>query len=412
MSAAQPAGCSSPCSWRRWPPCTSRWATTWPASSRRAKHWRVEKLGLPAPSGWTPTASSAGRPTCAACWPSPSSACCCSTCCSGCRRWLPLDNGMASGRAGLGVEHRGQLRDQHELAGLQRRVDHGPPGADGRAGGAELRLRRGRASRSRSPLVRGFARTRTDRLGNFWVDLTRAVTRCCCRSRSSARSSWCSAVWCRTSPPAPTRTTLAGATQFLPGGPVASQEAIKELGTNGGGFFNANSAHPFEGPTAWVSLFQIFLILLIPFALPRTFGRMVGDKRQGYAILGVMATLAAVSLALVSWFQARRRRHRDAAGRGGDGGPGGPLRRTAVRAVRRGDHADLHRGDQLAARQLHAARRRRGAAQHDAGRGRARRGRLRASTGCSCSPSSPCSSPASWSGGRRSTSARGWAGAR
>ena len=100
-------------------------------------------------------------------------------------------------------------------------------------------------------------------------------------------------------------TSLAGATQFLPGGPVASQEVIKELGTNGGGFFNANSAHPFEGPTAWVSLFQVFLLLLIPFSLPRTFGRMVGDKRQGYAILGVMAGLATVSLALVSWFQAR-----------------------------------------------------------------------------------------------------------
>ena len=62
------------------------------------------------------------------------------------------------------------------------------------------------------------------------------------------------------------------------------QEAIKELGTNGGGFFNANSAHPFENPTAWTNLFEIFLLLVIPFALPRTFGRMVGDNRQGYAI--------------------------------------------------------------------------------------------------------------------------------
>jgi K+-transporting ATPase ATPase A chain len=99
--------------------------------------------------------------------------------------------------------------------------------------------------------------------------------------------------------------TLAGATQFIPGGPVASQEIIKELGTNGGGFFNANSAHPFEGPTAWVGLFQVFLLLLIPFALPRTFGRMVGDRRQGYAILGVMAALATTSVALMSVFQAR-----------------------------------------------------------------------------------------------------------
>ena len=80
-------------------------------------------------------------------------------------------------------------------------------------------------------------------------------------------------------------TTLAGNTQNLPGGPVASQEVIKELGTNGGGFFNANSAHPFENPTGWTNLFEIALMLAIPFSLPRTFGRMVGSNKQGYAIL-------------------------------------------------------------------------------------------------------------------------------
>ena len=69
------------------------------------------------------------------------------------------------------------------------------------------------------------------------------------------------------------------------------QEAIKELGTNGGGFYNANSAHPFENPTPFTNLFEIFLLLLIPFALPRTFGRLVGDKRQGWAILAVMAVI-------------------------------------------------------------------------------------------------------------------------
>jgi K+-transporting ATPase ATPase A chain len=85
--------------------------------------------------------------------------------------------------------------------------------------------------------------------------------------------------------------TLAGGTQSITGGPVASQEAIKEIGTNGGGFFNANSSHPFENPTAWTNLFEIYLLLLISFSLPRTFGRMVGDKRQGYAIVAVMAIL-------------------------------------------------------------------------------------------------------------------------
>jgi potassium-transporting ATPase potassium-binding subunit len=154
-------------------------------------------------------------------------------------------------------------------------------------------------------LVRGFARTRTDRLGNFWVDVTRCVTRVLLPlSVVGALVLVLGGVVQNLSAGTGAR-TLTGTTQFLPGGPVASQEVIKELGTNGGGFFNANSAHPFEGPTAWVSLFQVFLLLAIPFALPRTFGRMVGDRRQGYAILGVMAGLATVSLALLSWLQAR-----------------------------------------------------------------------------------------------------------
>jgi potassium-transporting ATPase potassium-binding subunit len=153
-------------------------------------------------------------------------------------------------------------------------------------------------------LVRGFARTRTDRLGNFWVDLTRTCTRVLVPlSAVGALVLVLGGVVQNLSAGADAH-TLAGATQFLPGGPVASQEAVKELGTNGGGFYNANSAHPFEGPTAWVSLFQVFLILLIPFALPRTFGRMVGDTRQGRAILAVMAALATVSVALLSWLQA------------------------------------------------------------------------------------------------------------
>jgi K+-transporting ATPase ATPase A chain len=86
--------------------------------------------------------------------------------------------------------------------------------------------------------------------------------------------------------------TLAGVVQHLTGGPVASQEAIKELGTNGGGFYNANSSHPFENPTAWTNWFEVFLLSAISFSLPRAFGRMVGDHRQGYAIAAVMAILA------------------------------------------------------------------------------------------------------------------------
>jgi K+-transporting ATPase ATPase A chain len=91
--------------------------------------------------------------------------------------------------------------------------------------------------------------------------------------------------------------TLVGATQVITGGPVASQEIIKELGTNGGGFYNANSAHPFENPTGWTNWLEIVLLLAIPFSLPRTFGRLVGDKRQGLAIVSVMAVLIIGSFA-------------------------------------------------------------------------------------------------------------------
>jgi K+-transporting ATPase ATPase A chain len=154
-------------------------------------------------------------------------------------------------------------------------------------------------------LVRGFARTRTDRLGNAWVDITRAVTRVLLPLSVLAAVVLVLGGVVQNLSAGTDAHTLAGGSQFLPGGPVASQEAIKQLGTNGGGFFNANSAHPFEGPSAWISLFEVFLMLAIPFSLPRTFGRLVGDRRQGYAILGVMATLASASLALTSWAQAR-----------------------------------------------------------------------------------------------------------
>ena len=134
--------------------------------------------------------------------------------------------------------------------------------------------------------------------------------------------------------------TLAGATQTIPGGPVASQEAIKELGTNGGGFFNANSAHPFENPTAFTNLLEIVLLLLIPFALPRTFGRLVGDKRQGWAILAVMAVIfVGVAGRRSTAFEAAPLRAGAAGGRCRDGGQGGPVRGAAVGAVRHRDDA-------------------------------------------------------------------------
>jgi potassium-transporting ATPase potassium-binding subunit len=97
--------------------------------------------------------------------------------------------------------------------------------------------------------------------------------------------------------------TLSGAQQTITGGPVASQEAIKELGTNGGGFYNANSAHPFENPTRLSNWIEIFLMLAISFSLPRTFGRMVDNTKQGYAIVAVMGVLATFSLASIELFE-------------------------------------------------------------------------------------------------------------
>jgi len=145
-------------------------------------------------------------------------------------------------------------------------------------------------------LIRGFVRRHTDRLGNFWVDITRIVVRVLLpMSLIGAIVLIAAGVIQNLSDPM-TVTTLSGGRQTLPGGLVASQEAIKELGTNGGGFFNANSAHPFENPNAFTNLFEVFLLLLIPSALPRTFGRMVGSLKQGYAVLAVMAVLWGLSL--------------------------------------------------------------------------------------------------------------------
>ena len=151
-------------------------------------------------------------------------------------------------------------------------------------------------------LVRGFQRSGTDaRIGNFWSDLTRTCVRVLLPlSLVAAVVLIATGVIQNLDGPAAVQ-TLSGGSQHLVGGPVASQEAIKELGTNGGGFFNANSAHPFENPTPVSNLLEIFLILLIPTALPRTFGIMVGDKRQGWAVLAVMSTLWLGCLALLTW---------------------------------------------------------------------------------------------------------------
>ncbi|MCO8277479.1 potassium-transporting ATPase subunit KdpA [Actinoplanes sp. TRM 88003] len=147
-------------------------------------------------------------------------------------------------------------------------------------------------------LVRGFAARKSATLGNFWVDLTRITLRVLLPVAVVFAVIFMAAGMVQNLSGGVDVTTLTGATQHITGGPVASQEVIKELGTNGGGFYNVNAAHPFENPATWTNWIQLFLILLIPFSLPRVFGRMVGQNRQGYAIAAVMAILAVASVAL------------------------------------------------------------------------------------------------------------------
>ncbi|MCW2785180.1 MAG: kdpA [Marmoricola sp.] len=152
-------------------------------------------------------------------------------------------------------------------------------------------------------LIRGFVRSRTDRLGNFWVDLVRIIVRVLLPLSVLAAIALILMGAVQNFSGGEHLTTLAGQHQTITGGPVASQEAIKELGTNGGGFYNANSAHPFENPTPLSNILEIFLLLLIPVALTRTFGEMVEDKRQGYAVLAVMTTLWASLVVAVTTFE-------------------------------------------------------------------------------------------------------------
>lgn len=153
-------------------------------------------------------------------------------------------------------------------------------------------------------LVRGFARHRTNELGNFWVDLVRGTLRILLpMSVLAAVVLVAGGAVQNFHLNNQVVTTLAGGQQTIPGGPVASQETIKLLGTNGGGFYNANSSHPFENPTAWTNWLEIFLLLVIAFSLPRTFGRMVGSKKQGYAIAAVVGVMAAISVTFMMVFQ-------------------------------------------------------------------------------------------------------------
>jgi potassium-transporting ATPase potassium-binding subunit len=167
-------------------------------------------------------------------------------------------------------------------------------------------------------LIRGFIRNKTDRLGNFWVDLVRGSIRILLPIAFVFAIVLTALGVIQSLKSGVSVTGPDGAQNTVALAPAASQEAIKELGTNGGGILNANSAHPFENPNAWSNLLELFLILVIPVSLTRTFGVMVGNKKQGGVLLGVMGVLWAAMLAVIWWAEAH---------------PNGPLAKVAGAAM-------------------------------------------------------------------------------
>jgi K+-transporting ATPase ATPase A chain len=154
-------------------------------------------------------------------------------------------------------------------------------------------------------LIRGFTRSKTDRLGNFWVDMTHAVVRLLIPLSIVGALILVATGVIDNFHANQVVSTVVHGHQTITGGPVASQEVIKEMGNNGGGFYNANSAHPFENANPFSNWFEIFLILLIPFALPRAFGKMVKDNRQGYALVAVMVILWLAAVGGITFFEAQ-----------------------------------------------------------------------------------------------------------
>ncbi len=335
---------------------------------------------------------------------------------------LPLNpQGFAGGDAGLVLQHRRQLRDQHQLAGLRRRVDHELPDPDAGAQRAELRLR-GRRHGDAGGVHPRLPQRRHERdrqlLGRSHPQ-RRSTS--CCRSPSCLALLQVSQgvvqnfsayktvpLLQATSVTTPVKDadgnpvldekgeakteTTAVTEQTLPMGPASSQIAIKQLGTNGGGFFNVNSAHPYENPTPLSNFVEMLAILLIAAALCYTFGQMVGDTRQGWAVLAAMTVhlrrharplrVGGVPRQPAPRRPRRRRRRERPAARRQHGGQGGALRHRQLRPLGDRHHGRVQRLGERDARLVHAARRP-GADVHDAARrGGLRRRRLRASTAC------------------------------
>ena len=189
-------------------------------------------------------------------------------------------------------------------------------------------------------LIRGLSRAGQRTIGNFWVDLIRTTFRILLPLAFVFAIVLIATGVIQNIHGFTQVHTVAGATQKIPGGPNASMESIKQLGTNGGDFFNVNSAHPFSNPTGISDFLELYAILIIPFALAFTFGRMVKDKRQGYAVVAIMVViwLAFVSVAIFAEVDGNPKlddrgrdpdRHRDVAGRQRRG-QGGAVRAHCV----------------------------------------------------------------------------------
>ena len=152
-------------------------------------------------------------------------------------------------------------------------------------------------------LIRGLARRRANTVGNFWVDLTRTTLRILLPIAFVGALIYVGTGVVQNFHGFEVVKTLEGNTQVIPGGPTASQEVIKMVATNGGGFFNVNSAHPFSNPNGFSDLFGLFLILVIPVALTYTYGKMVGEQRQGWVLLGVMVVIWALFVGFTTMFE-------------------------------------------------------------------------------------------------------------
>ena len=246
-------------------------------------------------------------------------------------------------------------------------------------------------------LFRGFARREAKGIGNFWADMTR-VTLYLLLPISVVYALFLVALGVpQTLAGSVDATTLEGAKQAIALGPVASQEAIKMLGTNGGGFFNANAAHPFENPSDISNLIQMLSIFAIGVGLTWTFGKAVGNARQGWAILAAMMILfgAGVTIAYIAESGGQSDPSRDGrrCTRGNMEGKEVRFGIAASALVRGGHDRRLVRRGQCDARQLHPARRARARCSTSSSARSSSAASARASTASCCSPSSRCSSP-------------------